>query len=923
MPLEPGTKLGPYEILSAVETPNASERYKASDTRLNREVAIKVFAGPFSERIEREVRAVASLNHPNICALHDIGHQDGMDFLVMESLEGQTLAERLKKGALDLDEAMAMAIAIADALDKAHREGVLHRDLNPSKVMLSKSGAKLLDFGLTEPTPLPANTTSPKNLALPGGEISLQYTAPEQLEGKDADERSDLFAFGCVFYEMITGTKAFEGRSRAVLIAAIATADPYPLSKTQPGASPALQHIVERCLAKEPDDRWQTAHDLGVQLRWVAEGGQAGGSAPLPRHEKLVRFSLVAAALLIAVMALPAARYLRGPEDPGTFQFRVPVRGLQPNDIALSPDGEKIALVARSNTGEPAALYVRRAGSVAFQKLGGTDDASQPFWSADSRFIGFVAGGHLKQVNAGGGAPKDIAEVQGLSGGAWNREGTIVFGSAKGIERVSAEGGKPAAITTVDAQETGHFWPSFLPDGRHFLYLAWSGQASNRAVFLGTLDSKEKKRLLSAESNADYAAPGYIVFHRAASLFAQPFDARKLALSGEPVHVADDVSSSSANGRANFDVSQNGSLLYYQGTSGPSGRGRIMGPVVQWGWVDRTGRPVDSAGEPGPYGDMDVSPDGKLIAVTKQDAGTPGADIWVIDWQRAGVATRLTLDPADDINPVWSPDGKRIAFTTYRKGNADIYVAENGTGQGKETPLLESANDEIVEDWSKDGKYIAYLTGQDNFQDIWALPLVNGKPDASQKPFPVVQGHFQKDEPQFSYDGKWLAYTSDRTVPGTFQVYVRSFPSGDQEIAVSTTGGGQPRWRKDGKELYYRGPDDNIIAVDIKPGDKLEAGIPKVLFMAPWRNPEARNPIRHVLAAAPDGQRFLIRIPGGGVGTRTTLGNVGVPEAAPFANTSGQSAPAAGGGRAGSAALPVTGLTMIQHWPAALEKSPK
>jgi Tol biopolymer transport system component len=559
-------------------------------------------------------------------------------------------------------------------------------------------------------------------------------------------------------------------------------------------------------------------------------------------------------------------------------------------------------------------------GSVAFQRLGGTDDASQPFWSADSRFIAFVAGGRLKQVNAAGGAPKDIAEAQGFSGGAWNREGTILFGSAKGLYRVSAEGGKPSAITTLDSKETGHFWPSFLPDGRGFLYLAWSGQAANRAVFLGKLDSKERTRLMAAESNAAYAAPGYIVFHREASLFAQAFDYKSRVLSGDPIHVADDVASSSGNGRGNFDVSQNGSLLYFQGAGAPAGRGQILFSNVQWGWADRSGRSQGYAGEAGPYGDFDLSPDGKLIAVTKQEAG-PGADIWVIDWQRAGVATRLTLDPADDINPVWSPDGKRIAFTTYRKGNADTYVAENGSGVGKETPLLESAADEIVRDWSKDGKYIAYLTGQDNFYDIWALPLVDGKPASDQKPFPVVQGRFQKNEPQFSYDGKWLAYTSDRTVPGTFQVYVRSFPAGDQEIAVSTAGGGQPRWRKDGKELYYRAPDHNIMAVEIKPGARLEAGIPHALFPAPYRTGDTGNPARHLLAVTPDGERFLLRVPAGTGGTGI-IGNMALPEV-PILATAPASVSISGRGGGSVPATTFSGLTMIQHWPSAIGKADK
>ena len=921
MPLEPGAKLGAYEILAPVPSDDGCEVYKASDPQANREVVIKVFAAPLSERCEQEAMAVAALHHPNICALHDIVHEEGTNYLVLEHLEGQTLAARLEGGKpLDLDQAVKVAIEIADALDKAHLAGVLHRDLQPSKIFLTPAGAKLLDCGLFEPKPPDAGITSPKAVAPAGSDSALQYTAPECLEGKEGDERSDVFAFGTVLYEMITGRKAFEGKSRAVMIAMITTTDPDPMTKSQPGTPALLEHVVQRCLAKDPEDRWQTMHDLLVQLRWMTEsanlaGGSAGGLGTL------TKVILAAAAVLILAMALPAARYLRGTPDADAFQFRVPVRGLNPSDIAFSPDGKLIALVAKPNSTQAAALYVRRTGAVSFQRLGGTDDASQPFWSPDSRYVAFLAAGRLKQVSATGGAPKDIGDAPGFMGGAWNREGAILFGSSKGIFRISAEGGKPSAITTVEAPEAGHLWPNFLPDGQHFLYLVWSPQAGSRAIYAGKLGAKDRTRLMTAESNAEYAAPGYILFHRDASLFAQPFDSAKLALRGEPVHVADDVSSGGGNGRGAFDAAQNGSLLYFQGAGAPSGRGGIMSPNVQWGWRDRNGSPSSQgayAGEAGPFGDFDISPDGKLIAVTKQE-GSPGADIWVIDWERAGVSTRVTMDPADDMGPVWSPDGKRIAFTTHRKGNADIYVAEPGSGVGKDTPLLETAADEIVKDWSKDGKYIAYLNAQGDFYDIHALPLKDGKPDPAQKPFPVVQGHFQKSEPQFSFDGKWLAYTSDRTVPGTFQVYVRSFPSGDQEIAVSTAGGGQPRWRKDGKELFYHASDDMIMAVDIKPGLKLEAGIPHPLFLSPFRNAATRDPLRHLMSVTPDGQRFLIRIPpgavGGGRGGVAGVGNMAVPEVPILANT----------GAAGAGANTFTqffnGLTVIQHWSSSLGKA--
>ncbi len=929
MSLSAGTKLGAYEIVEA----NGGEYYKATDAELSRTVAIRVlppdWAGgaefaQIKERFEQQAKAVALLAHPHIGLSYDIGQQDGVDFLVTEFVEGTTLAERLKRGALDLGEAMSVAFAVGDALDKAHRAGVVHRDLKPSNVVMTKDGAKLVEFGLAEFRSSSAADLVPKSSAAtvaasggkPVGDLGIEYTAPEQFEGKPPDARGDIFAFGAMLYEMVTGKKAFEGRSRAVLIAAITTSEPEALTALQPGASRALQHVVERCLVKDPEHRWQTAHDMMAQLRWVAGGGvPAAGAAVAPAKQRSTRVLVAAAALLVVALAVPAALYFRGGPAPERFQFRVPVIGINPASFALSPDGQTIVLLARPGTQEASTLYVRRVGALAFNKLLGTDDAAQPFWSPDSRFIGFAAKGRLKKVSVAGGAPQDIAEAAGFSGGAWNGEGTILFGSEKGLQRVSAEGGKPAAITTVEAKESGHFWPDFLPDGKSFLYLAWSVDKSNRAVYLGKLDSKDKTRLLAAESNAVYAEPGYVLFHREGSLFAQPFNARKLTFGGDPVHVADEVFSNPANGRGGFDVSQNGVLLYYQGAGAPAGRAAVSNPA-KFAWFDRTGRPVEDAGEQGPYGDMDLSPDGKLIALTKQEPGSPGADIWVVDWQRAGVATRLTLDPADDINPVWSPDGLRVAFTTYRKGNADIYV-KNANGSGAETPLLDTPVDEIVEDWSKDGRFIAYLSGQNNVPDIYALPL-----DGDKKPFPVVQGNFRKNEPQFSYDGKWLAYTSEES--GTFQVYVMSFPAGEQKVQVSTDGGGMPRWRKDGKELFYKTLRGVVMAVDIKAGAKLESGAPRILFTTRNTNPTSMDPSRHMMAVTPDGQRFLMR---------SLLNNRGALNAfsaslVPLAPTSYRPTGDAGGasvnlGRGATSRFLgdiSAGLTVIQHWTAGAGK---
>ena len=602
-----------------------------------------------------------------------------------------------------------------------------------------------------------------------------------------------------------------------------------------------------------------------------------------------------------------------------------------------------------------------------FVKLAGTDDAAQPFWSPDSRYIGFVAGGRLKRVSVSGGAPKDLGEAQGFSGGTWSREGTILFGSDQGIFRVSADGGVPSAITTLGEQETGHFWPSFLPDGQHFLYLAWSAEAPNRAVYIGKLGSEEKATLMPAESNAAYAEPGYIVFHREGTVFARPFDTGKMELYGEDANIADEVAFNAANGRGNFDVSQTGTLLYFQqdeaaagimmmmgagrgagrgnfqqgtaqmmrmmggrGAGRGAGRDNFTGSNVQWGWVDRAGTALEPAGEPGPYGDMDLSPDGRLIAVTRQEAESSSTDIWVIDWQRAGVASRWTFDLADDINPVWAPDGKHIAFTSYRKGNADIYVIEYGSGEGKEIPLLETEGDEIVEDWSPDGKYIAYLTGQDSSRDIYALPMENGKPVADKEPFPVVQGQFRKDEPQYSYDGKLLAYTSDRGEPGTFQVYVRTFPAGDLEIPVSVEGGGQPRWNKDGKELYYRAPDGSIMAVEIRAGARLEAGIPRQLFRSPtaapvsWRN-GYWNATRHMLEVTPDGVRFLLGINRGRFSTEepdvTAVPRVQGALRLQLQEAAQEAQPASF--NPSNSGITFDGLTVIQNWTSAIGKAEK
>ena len=936
MALASGTRLGPYEILEHTGESATAEVYKAADTRLNRTVAVKVLLSHTSgsvemrERFEREARTIASLNHPNICTLHDIGREDGHDYLVIEYLEGETLADRLKRGPLPLDDALKLTAEIADALDKAHAQGVAHRDLKPANIMLTAQGAKLLDFAMAAWT-APVDSNVSPSMAPTRAEPSAifgpaDYMVPEQLEGKPTDARSDIFALGVIFYEAVTGKKAFEGKTRTILIASILTGDPDPM----PQVPAALDHTIRRCLAKNPDDRWQTAHDFALQIQWIAGGGEGTIPATVAaRQRKRERLILMAAAALVfvaVILATPAVRYFRA-AGPDAFLLRVPMIGLSSADISISPDGRMIAGVVRPDTGGAPSLYVRTPGSVNSRRLAGTEDAAQPFWSPDSRYIAFVAGGKLRKIEAGGGPVQDITAAADFAGGSWSAEGeglgTIVFGSSKGLFRVSAEGGAATALTTVQPPESGHFWPEFLPDGEHYVYLAWSAESTNRALFSASLGSSDKPaKLTAAESNAAYAPPGYLVIHREATLFAQPFNAKRVALAGDAIQVAGGVSFNGSNGHGDFDVSQEGTLLYFQGAgtegAGRGGRGGT-GVNIQLAWVSRSGGVIAAAGDTASTGDFDVSPDGKLVAVTRQEAGASGADIWVIDWQRAGVANPLTFDPADDINPVFSPDGSKIAFTTFRKGNADIYVKDINGAAGSETPLVETPANEFVEAWSTNGD-IAYLVEHDNVQDIYTKP-VSGEGKA------LVTGPFRKNEPQFSFDGKWLAYAAE--TGGSFQVWVTDFPKMEQKVQISKDGGGQPRWRRDGKELYYRDPNSaRIVAVSIviKADGKIEPARPEFLAVPPrLAGATVRDATRHQLAVTPDGKEFLLRVPpnaADSVGSAAAVNTV-PPFAADSTGNLGLRGVARGvGGRAGTFPQD-NGLTVVWRWTSALEKGAK
>ena len=906
--LSTGTRLGPYEILASIGAGGMGQVYKASDTRLDRTVAIKVLPPHWAEnsemklRFEREAQTIASLNHPNICVLHDIGKQDAVDFLVMEYLEGETLAARLERGAFDLDEALKIAIAIADALDKAHRRGIVHRDLKPSNVILTASGPKLLDFGLAKwkSSPGISPTTGAEGPTAGGGPHSptggsitspgmilgtLQYMAPEQLEGVEADARTDIFAFGSMLHEMVTGKKTFEGKSRVLLMSAIATSEPEPLSKAQPATPAALEHIVKTCLAKDPDDRWQTARDLLAELQWAAEVGADAGLAAQPvafgKREILARACLVIAVLLVVAMAAPAFMYLRAAQEPDELRLRMPISTsaqpaslpgntanaanllnvFNPGNFSISPDGRTIVFLARSNAQDAWSLFVRPIGSVAPQKLAGTEDAAQPFWSADSRSIGFIAGAKLKKVEASGGPPQEICDAADFSGGAWNSEGTILFGSAKGLFRVSAEGGKAEAITTVKDGESGHFWPQFLPDGHHYLYTAWHSQSSNRAVFAGAIDSKDARRIMSVESNAAYTEPGYLVFHRQNTVYAQAFSAKKLALAEEPVRVADEVPA--ANGRGNFSVSQNGVLAYFY-SSGNSGAVGANLDVSEWQltWATRTGQAIETMGPYGAYRGFEVSPDGKRIAAHRHD--TNSGDIWVIEPR--GSVTRLTFDASrHNSGPVWSPDGKRIVYSSLQKGKWGLYQTLSDAS-GTEELLFESEPLKAPMSWSPDGKRLVFwVQDPTTGGDLWVLPL-----DGDKKPTPLIATMFNETHGQVSPDGKWIAYTANST--GRNEIYVQPFPSGPGRWQISNSGGDWPRWRGDSKELFYHSIAPNLGApalVGAFPGGPLlsaavtangatfEPGSPKEVVRINALNIPHSGGDYQMYAVSADGQRVL------------------------------------------------------------------
>ena len=859
MAILPGRRLGPYEILSAIGAGGMGEVYRARDTRLERIVAIKILPDRLAnraglrERFEREAKTIASLNHPHICTLYDTGHQDDIDFLVMEYIEGETLAQRLAKGPLPLQQVLQYAIEIADALDKAHRKGITHRDLKPGNIMLTKSGTKLLDFGLAKlaqdaaPATPESQLQTIKDAITAQGTIlgTLQYMAPEQVEGKtdQTDARTDIFAFGVVVYEMATGKKAFEGKSQASLIAKILETNPPSMSTLAPMTPPALDRLVKRCLAKDPDDRWQSARDLCEELHWIADASQqsaATASTVQRRPADRVAWGVAAVASLIAVVTLAGFFLRRSPiEEKQVVRFTVgpPPNGSFANGIAsgfsISPDGTKLAYVASAVTGGDQ-LWIRALDSPSPQAFSGTAGAYDPFWSPDSQSIGFFADGKLKRVSVSGGPVQVLADTPNGGQGTWNRDGIILFAGVGGaIDRVSESGGsvtEVAASATERSAGYGAQGPHFLPDGNHFLYYALSVTPGNGALYAATLDFKDQKLILKMNSNVAYVSPGYLLYQEQGTIMAQPFNAKRLQLTGDPKPIAQGVDFNPFGGTGLFTASENGVLAYR------AGGGAVPLSLV---FVNRNGTEQRLPAMPHNYAFPRISPDGQRVAVGIEEGG---GQIWLYDIARDALS-RLTFEGPANFDPIWTPDGKHVTFKG--KGNRLFWQLANGGGTAEELLSSTVGGNSIPGSWSPDGKELVFLDGG-AIRNIYILPLQDRKPHV------FAESQTYESAPSFSPDGKWIVYVSNES--GRNEVYVRPYPGPGGRWQISTEGGTEPVWNPKGRELFYRqGP--KMMAVDYQAQPTFSEGKPHMLFEGPFAPSPRSSPNYDV---SPDGQRFLM-----------------------------------------------------------------
>jgi serine/threonine protein kinase/Tol biopolymer transport system component len=857
-----GRRLGAYQILAPLGAGGMGEVYRARDTRLGRDVAMKILPRAFTAdaarlaRFEREARVLASLNHPHIAAIHGI--EDApldagppVRALVLELVEGETLADRIARAGgskgppLRVSEALDIARQIADALDAAHEKGIVHRDLKPANIKITPQGVvKVLDFGLAKleaagdgaegVTEAPTITVNDTRAGLIVG--TAAYMSPEQARGQAVDKRTDIWAFGCVLYEMLTGHAVFARETMTDTLAAVLDRDPdwHRLPESLPRG---VRMLVRDCLEKDPRRRLR---DIGDALRAM----DADDDEAPPRSRRTAAIPAMVFIVGVAALSIVVWQLRRPTVTPGAqtqFTFPAPQgSALEPAFPVPSPDGSSIAFVARGEQ-SPSFLWIRRLDSSVPQKIEGTDGATAAYWSPDGRFIAFQAGGKLKRVAASGGPILTIASMGPSLGATWNADNVIVFAPSNRtpLLRVSADGGTPEPLTTLDAShgENSHRWPVFLPDGRHFLFTARSDLKEHTGIYVGSLDSKTTRALVTAQSNAIYAPPGFLLFAREGTVMAQRFDAGALAVSGEAVPVAAGVDHITASAQALFGVSADGNVLAYQGAVGRNSR---------LTWFDRSGHDAGTIGPDKDFTtDLQISPDGKQAVVVIPDTDSGNRDLWVVDLRTGGL-TRLTTHPANDWQPAWEPDGAHVVFTSDRDGGAGAFrKAING---GDEEPIIRSAHVGAPKDYSPDGRFLLFAAdAPPSGTDLWVLPRGG-------KPYPFVVSPFTENQAAFSPDGRWVTYESDES--GISEIYLKPF-AGPGKQQVSRGGGHAARWKRDGTEIFYLNPANQLMRVIVSGRDAIETSSPSVFLNT--CKPGDLNPLYggRWYDVAPDG-RFLL-----------------------------------------------------------------
>jgi eukaryotic-like serine/threonine-protein kinase len=863
--LKPGTALGRYVVDQLVGAGGMGEVYRARDTRLSRTVAVKTIATALVDdrsaepQFSRERDIASRLEHPHICRLLDAGHGSGVDYVVFEYLDGETLAARIERGPVPLGEAIGYAIQMADALDYAHQRGIIHRDLKPGNVALTATGVKLLDFGLATqrerrwPGVAVHSGTTVVSAPMAGTILgTTPYVAPERLEGREADHRADIFAFGVVLYEMVAGRRPFDGDSPAAVIAATLAGNPQPLPLSARHEA-ELEWLVRCCLARRPEDRWHSMADVARVLKRIAADGERARTAPGGRQQRLGAAIAVAVALVLVlgVAAIPSGN-ASGPGErsvalavapPAGGSFTPSAGSVQTSQASVSPTGEQLAYVAAGADGV-SQLWLRPLNDVTPRRLAGTEGAMYPFWSPDGRSLGFFRRGTLQRIDLNGGPARTLAPASGGRGGSWNGDGVILFAATATdvIYSVSSDGGTPTPVTRFDTArgDTSHRWPNFLPDGRRFLYFARSEQQAQEGIYLASLDDPAATLVTNSNYGAVYVEPGWVLYLSDGMLLVRALDVERRRTVGDPIIVAEQV-----RGSSTFypGISANAHVLAYA-TSADS---------AQLDWMDRTGRRESTAVARGRYVDFQISPDGRLLALAEVDTETDRPDIFVLDFER-GTRVRVTSARATDASVTWSPDAKRLAFRSNRERSHDLYTRALSTIVPDEL-FLHSPSAKYPTGWSPDGKLLLYHTlGSRTGWDIWAVPIAD-----SRKTFPLVSTPFNEWDAEVSPDGRWIAYTSDET--GSTQVYVQVMGSSSPRWQVSRQSGSQPKWRPYSSELYYMSADGTLMMVPMTSSGG--PGVAEPLFRVLNGVPSAARDFdlgstNYDVAA--DG-RFLVRVP--------------------------------------------------------------